>query len=179
MLFDLVSRAQRNEEGAILELLSRFQPLMRKYARKLDYEDSYEDIILYFIQMIKKMNLNKLTSPNDEVIVSYINVCIKNFYNKRVSRMIEAKKEIVLSALTEEQLYYAEVQTAKTDEENIFVEFAMKGLLNENEARVIHLVYVEGYSIAEIARVWKRTRQSVNQLKQRALNKVRKAYLLS
>lgn len=61
-------------------------------------------------------------------------------------------KEIALSDLTEEQLYYVRTQLSQTDEENILTEFGMDQLLNTKEEEVLYLVYVKGYSAAEIAR---------------------------
>ncbi len=174
MMYDLIYEAQRDDKNAMMELITRFQPLLRKYARKLGYEDAYEDTVLYFIQLVKSINLDRLKSQKDEVMVSYINVSIRNFYNKKIVKFIESKKEIMLSDLTQEQLYYVEVQSAKQDKTNIFIEFALQNLLNENERQLIQLVYVEGYSTTEVARMWMKSRQAVNQIKLRALNKLKK-----
>ena len=58
---------------------------MVKYARKLNYEDAYDDIMLYFIKLIKSINLDKLTGRTDKIIISYINKSIINFYHKKDS----------------------------------------------------------------------------------------------
>lgn len=173
-MYNLMCEAQKDDKDAMMELITRFQPLLRKYANKLRYEDAYEDVVLYFIQLVKSINLDRLESHNDEVVVSYINVSIRNFYNKQIVKFIESKKEIILSDLTEEQLYYVEAQSAENDKTNILIEFNMDDLLNEKERQLIWLIYVEGYSTAEIARQWGKSRQAVNQLKQRAINKLKK-----
>lgn len=173
MLCKLVEKAQEGNEQVMMELICKFSFLLKKYAKKLNYEDAYEDSVLFFIELIKSFKLDKLSSQKDEVIVSYINTSIKNFYNKKVRGVVEAKKEIVLSDLSEEQAYYAEVQTAKEDVEDIFISFGMKNILNESEYRVIYLIYSEGYTTAEIARASNKSRQAVNQLKQRALIKIK------
>lgn len=174
MIIELVKKAQENKEEATLELLQRFEPLLRKYARKLNYEDAYEDITLYFIEKIMAMDLDKMRNSKDEGMVAYINVCITNFYNKRVRKIILAQREIALSDLTEEQVYYAEAQLAKEDATDIFVEFGMNKLLNQKELQIMELIYVEGYSTAEIARKINKSRQAVNQLKHRVLKKIEK-----
>ena len=70
-----------------------------------------------------------------------------------------------------------EVQTAKEDEGNIFMELGMKELLNENEYQVLYLIYSKGYTTAEIARTSHKSRQAVNQLKKRALIKIKNTLL--
>lgn len=174
MLRDLVEKAQKGDDVATMELIDKFSLLFKKYARKMNYEDAYEDIMLYFIELVKSLNLNKLSCQKDEVIVSYISVSIRNFYNKKIQKVIEGKREILFSDLSEEQAYYVEIQTAKEDVENIFIKFGMENLLNENERWVIYLIYCEGYTTADIARLTNKSRQAVNQLKNRALNRLRK-----
>lgn len=176
MLYDLIKRAQKGEEDAMLKLIERFRPLFRKYAIKLNYEDAYEDIVLFFIEFVHTVHLNNINLLKDEILVSYINISVINFYNKKVHKVIEAKKEIPMSDLTEEQLYYAEVRLAKEDETDIFAELGIGDKLNQNECMIMYMVYVEGYTIAEIARKTNKTRQAVNQQKHRALNKLRKLF---
>ncbi len=49
MLNSTIRNAQKNDEENMLLLIEKFRPLMVKYARKLNYEDAYDDIMLYFI----------------------------------------------------------------------------------------------------------------------------------
>lgn len=175
MLYDLINSVQKDDKEAMTELINKFHPLLKKYAAKLNYEDAYEDIVLYYIGLIKSINLDQLVCTRDEVIVSYINVSIINFYKKKVLKLINDKKEIVLSDLTEEQMYYADVKSAVEDKTDIFIEFGLRDLLSDNECRMIYLIYVEGYTTAEIARLSNKSRQAVNQLKNRALKKIKNA----
>lgn len=61
---------------------------------------------------------------------------------------------------------------AKLDETDIFIELGMDYLLSEEEQMVMQLVYGKGYTVAEIARKYHKSRQALNQLKQRTLNKL-------
>ena len=88
MLCDLVERAQRGEEAPMVELIQKFSDLFKKYARKLNYEDAYQDIVVFFIELIKSFKLEKLQCKKDEIIVSYINVSITNFYKKSIGKLI-------------------------------------------------------------------------------------------
>lgn len=176
MLSELITKAQEADQKAMMELINRFYPLFKKYAVKLNYEDAYEDIVLYYIELIKSLNLKKIDCPKDEIIISYINVSIINFYNKKVRKLIISKREIVFSDLTGEQRYHVEALLAKEDYIDIFAELGIKDLLSLNECQIIYLIYIDGYTSAEIARKSRISRQSVNQLKHRALKKI-KEYL--
>ncbi|MDE5907130.1 MAG: sigma-70 family RNA polymerase sigma factor [Lachnospiraceae bacterium] len=175
MLYELINSVQSNDKNAMTELIERFQPLLRKYAAKLNYEDAYEDLTLYYIGLIKSLNLKKLICTKDEIIVSYINVSIQNFYKKTITKIIKSKKEIALSDLTNEQMYYVNVKTAIEDETDLFMELGLRKVLNDNECQIIYLIYVEGYTTSEIARLSNKSRQAVNQLKNRALKKIKKS----
>lgn len=56
MFYNLLVKAQLGNQEAMLELINRFQPLLKKYARKMEYDDAYEDCVLFFIELIKKIN---------------------------------------------------------------------------------------------------------------------------
>ena len=171
MLRKLLDQAQEHDESAMLELIQRFYPLFKKYAIKLEYEDAYEDLILWFIELIKSY---KLAALQEEVIVSYIQVSVNNYYNKKIGKIIESKREIALFALSEEYIYFLEAKEAKEDSRNLFWELNISEILNESEHLILHLVFNHGYSTAETARILGKSRQTVNQQKKRALKKLRK-----
>lgn len=174
MFYNLLVKAQLGNQEAMLELINRFQPLLKKYAKKMEYDDAYEDCVLFFIELIKKMNLKKINMQSDQGIASYIKVSVAHFYHKKIQNIFAQRQEIMFSELTQEQRYYIEVKLAKQDEKDVFVELGIDRLLNSKEKTIVYLVYVKGYTTAEIARTCHKSRQSVNQLKRRSLNKLRK-----
>ncbi len=176
MLRDQIKKAQGNDKDAMLKLIEQFVPLLRKYSRKLNYEDSYEEVTLFFIELIKNIRLDRLSCTEDGVLTAYINVSVKHFYDKRIAEAINLQREVPVSELTEEQAYYAEASCAREDKASLFLEFGTSNLLNRKEQHVIHKIFVEGYTTAEIARLSHKSRQAVNQLKHRALKKLRDAW---
>ena len=155
------------------KLIQHFYPLFKKYSIKLNYEDAYEDMILWFIELVKSKKLEML---QEEVIVSYIHVCVVNYYNKKIEKVIKEKREVIFSDLLEEQIYFMEVKMAKGDTQDIFWELNMVEVLNDNELHILHLVFNEGYSTAEIARKLGKTRQAIHQQKKRALHKLKQFF---
>jgi len=172
IMYNLIVRARNNDNEAMMKLIEKFCPLITGYAKKLNYEDAYEDVRLEFIRIIKLMEPDRMRETHDGAVVSYIRKCMSNFYKKKVQKAIRSKKEIVFSDLTEEQTYYVDAQLATMNEENIFIEFGMNRLLNAKEEKVLYLIYVKGNSAADIAKEWHKSRQAVNQLKMRAIQKV-------
>lgn len=177
ILKDLIRDAQNNNKAAMLELINKFFPLLKKYANKLNYEDAYADMLLFYIELIMNLDLNKLTNKSEGAIVTYISISVKNYHSKKVSKLVEAKKEINFCRLDDKQRYYVETKLATQDDDNIFKELGMINLLSENECQIIYLIYFAGFTVAEIAQKTKKSRQAVNQLKMRALRKLRDSLL--
>jgi len=80
-----------------------------------------------------------------------VNCGSKSFYKKKIQKVVKLKKEMVLSDLTEDQLYFVRAQLIQTDEIDILIEFGMKQLLSKKEEEILYLIYAEEYSAAEIA----------------------------
>ena len=72
MLKDTIAAAQRNDEGSLLALIEKFKPLLKKYAYKLHYEDSFFDLQLDFIQIVTTLNLEAQTKESEGALVNYI-----------------------------------------------------------------------------------------------------------
>ena len=60
MLLEKVVEAQKGSEEAKLELVEKFQPLIRKYGGKLLREDGREEMTLAFLEILESMKPEKL-----------------------------------------------------------------------------------------------------------------------
>lgn len=96
MLSDIISLVP--DEQAVMTLVKRFDKLLRKYARFLEYEDAYNDLLLFFIELLHKLKDNS-GLQNDDAIVNYISKAIKNHYIC-LSKNSERIKTIVFSDMT-------------------------------------------------------------------------------
>ena len=70
MLLEELKRAQSGDDQAMLNLISKFLPLIKKYARKLGYEDAANDLIVDFIEFVSKWNLNNFYQSSDGEVCS-------------------------------------------------------------------------------------------------------------
>lgn len=56
-LHELIMNAQDNNEGAMIELVERFNPIVKKYSKMLNYDGAYTDLLIRFIIVIKNINI--------------------------------------------------------------------------------------------------------------------------
>lgn len=173
MLYELIEKVQAGDNEAMLIIIEKFEPLNKKYARKLNYEDAYNDLILNIIKLVKNMKLNKFNCTGEGAMVSYIVTCVYNQYIFLLKKIIINKQEISLSEMSEEQKYIYDVKTSVMDVGNPFVELQIKEILTEDEYKLIYQIYVLEYSVCEIARNKNTSRQAINQKKIRILRKIR------
>lgn len=175
MLEDSIGAAQRKDSNAILTLIERFQPLLRKYAYKLHYEDAYYDLQLDFIQIIQNIKLDSRITQSEGAIVNYICNSVHHAYCKRLKYILDRPSLTVgLDTLTNAQIR----DTLSTVSRHSFfdVSIDMEKILTEKERTIIILTYEYQLSSAEIARKVHTTRQSINQCKRRAEQKLRVYY---
>lgn len=174
MLCTLTAKAKAGDENAMLQLINQFQPLLHKYSYKLGYEDAYNDLVLFFVELIHKIPEKIIISSKEGIIVTYFATCLKHHYYYLLKHNIFYINEIDISQLSTEQMHYLESLLSSSEQTNENIFGILENCLTKNELRIIILIYYYGYSSAEIARSKKITRQAVNQLKKRALKKIKK-----
>jgi len=162
------------DDDAALRLLEMFDKLLKKYARLLGTEDAYEELRLFFFELLDRLKRKKLCSNSDGYAVSYISKSVKNQYIA-LSKARNSRREDTFSDLSEEQMIYVEQTAATDDRVDISVYFPRDNNLSDREKTILQLFFVDDYSIEEIAKQLNISRQAVNQAKNRALNKIRKA----
>lgn len=159
---ELLNLCNSNSEEALLELLQRFQPLLNKYARKFhDSEEYYAELQLHLISLINSLAISS-TKWNEGQIVAYI---AKSIYTK----YIKLSKQ---SAIRENNSIEFNPEIMDHPIESTY-EIYLKELfqpLNHSQREILYLHYVEGFSVQEIAKFRKTSRQAVNKIKNQALN---------
>lgn len=155
MLFEKVLEAQKGSEEAKLELVERFQPTIRANARKLKREDGREEMTLAFLEILESMNLEKLRSREDGVIVAYFKNALHHAYCHKVEESIKQPSVAFSIDNTEEQEREAVLAqggwNAAGQDRYFFTLFEGCSELTEKERKVLTLIYYAGYSATEIA----------------------------
>lgn len=176
MKTEMIVKIQKITEGdwdAVVELIERFQPLLRKYAYLLNYKDAYEDMQVDFIEFLLKLNPAIFHPPSDGIITEYIRVAVMNMYRARVKNVISHKSEIPISQMEEQQQALVSMQYSTIDNESVLLAYGLHMFLGKDEYEIIRLYYVMQYTDAEIARMRKKTRQAVQQKRKKALKKIK------
>ena len=171
--FNLIEKSQIGDSDATLELIQKFNPLLKRYAKKLSYEDAFNDLMLDFLELIHNINLNRIRIRNERGVVAYISSAVHSYYIKRLTAVIEQKNIKSFSELSEDEEYYLK---SKSGTDDMFVESEFQFLLTtltNLESQVITSLYFVGYTVAETAEMQKVSRQAVNKTKIRAMKKLR------
>lgn len=162
------------DETAALQLLEMFDKLLRKYARQLGTEDAYEELRLFFFELLDGLRNKKVRGDNDGYAVSYISKSVRNQYIA-LSKARNMRKEDSFSDMSEEQLIHIERIAATDDKTDIYSYLPSDDKMSAREKEILRLFFVDEYSIEEIAQKMNISRQAVNQAKNRAIKKIRNA----
>jgi RNA polymerase sigma factor (sigma-70 family) len=158
----------RNEDS-INRLLEVFSPVINKYSSLLEGEDTKQDLILHFLQTLQKMPLDQFQVKNNKVVFTYLAKSIKYEFIK-LSKLNRKKFNIEYS------LSFVDYDEKVTDSMMELLE--MMESLTKHESSIIKYIYIHDFSVSEIARSLRVSRQSINQTKNRALEKLRRIYFL-
>lgn len=177
MLYDSIWQAQTGSDKEMMELVLKFTGLFKKYGRKLGYEDAENDLVADFIELIRHFKLNKLHNTSDGAIVNFIYQSTYRAYLKRMKNEIEKKLSVVsFEDLTPVQLQQAYSGMATVSEEAITSYFPEVGL-TDKEIMILDAIYGKGYTVSDVAAFLGVSRQNVNQIKMRAITKLKRLYV--
>jgi len=160
---------RKGNNEALVEIIEIFNPLLTKYSRLLDGEDTRQDLIIHLMSVISKINLHNKELCKDKVIVSYIAKSIRNEY----IRLSKKKNKIILN----ESELNLDIEIVYDGFESEFELLDIFKILSEKEAYIMKLLYVYCLSVSEISAFMNISRQAVNQAKNRALKKIKNIYL--
>ncbi|MDZ5713828.1 RNA polymerase sigma factor [Jeotgalibacillus haloalkalitolerans] len=167
-LYEIAVKMQSGGERETLELLSTFEPVIHKYGRLLDGEDTKQDLKLHLLKAARKMPLEKLKEKNNKVIFSYLAKSLKYEFirlSKKNSKKIEIEQAFEVKNVADEAAMNSEIELLE-----------MMEVLTAQESFVIECMYVNDLSATELAQYMKISRQAVNQTKNRALEKIKCLY---
>ena len=172
---NLIRLADTND-SAVLNLSALFNPLLEKYAYKLSYEDAYNDLLLFFIELIKKLSRNPLRKQEDKYYLSYIKNSIKNKYIELLKHHQRTLNDIVPDIIEDDDGNQTDIidnLNSVYDDYSMILLDDIKAILTNNEYEIIKMIFYQNYSIKEISEIKGISRQCINQYKLRALKKLK------
>lgn len=169
-----IRRAKAGEEDAQLYLIGKFMPLIKKYSYKLnykDYEDAKSELTLKLLELISTFPLDRMQSQTDGALVNYISSSIYHAYlSLQRVQFAQTSGLLSLDQMTEEQLHHRkDLRTEPPPDPDWQISEGLTG----REAHVLTMVYSYGYTSAEIATRMGTSKQNINQIKLRALRKLK------
>jgi len=72
MTIDTIIQSQSGRKISTLELVKKFEPLLKKYAYLLDYDDAYNDLLVDYLELIKKMNVSLLRNIHSKICIQLL-----------------------------------------------------------------------------------------------------------
>ncbi|MCD2345617.1 sigma-70 family RNA polymerase sigma factor [Clostridium guangxiense] len=167
--YRVVNDAQSNDKQAIMLIINKFKPLIKKYSYLLKYDDASSDLTISLIEIIKKIPVcTNANLKSDKFLVGYIASAIKNRY-------IYLSKKYYRVYLNETSLNLNNIKSSENIDldDKIFV-WELLDKLSKTQREVLILKFIKDYSDKDISKTLKISRQSVNRTKNRGLDNMRR-----
>lgn len=166
-LIEIAKKANCGDKEAILEIIVKFTPLIKKYSRLLYYDGADTDLIISFIETIYSLPVSG-NMKEDKEVVAYITISLRNEYIKLSKKYSEIKKmEIPL----DDKLYC--IKSNDDFDTNILIDDLMDNL-SSLQKYILMEIFIEDRTEIAISKELKITKQAVNNAKNRALKRLRK-----
>ena len=174
MFSERILRAQSGSQEDMLFIIQKFEPQLKHYSRRLHSEDAQSELTLRFIETIHAMNLDSLRSQGDGTIVAYLAQSVRNAYISLLPFKKTVEPPVSWEELTEAQLLglVAPIREREVLDFSELLDTCPE--LTKKERKVLTLIYLHGYTSVDIARIVHTTKQNINQVKMRALKKLRR-----
>lgn len=183
-LHKLLLSSYEGDSLAIIALVEKFQPILKKYAYMLNYEDAYYDLLVKLIELIKSPNLQGINSPEDASILLYIK---KSIYHSFIALSKSQEKtsktdSLTLSEYNDDTANYIlnmdKLCSTNDDYTQIEYDFLYK-VLTKYEAEIIIYHFYLKYTVKEIADLYGVSMPAITQAKKNAIKKLKQFYIKS
>jgi len=169
-LFSIYQLAKNGDEESIAILCNKFQPLIMKYSRNLNYEMAKTDIIIRFLEFIKNTDFEVLNLKCDGAVMNYTKIFFKNTF----INLLKAKKHSENFIYLDDESSF--IQDVPCYDDQINLEGVYFSYLTDLQKKVIIDEYIYGYSEKEIADKLHISRQAVNRAKNRGIKIIEDIY---
>lgn len=172
-LYRIILKAKNKDSGAMQYLISKFTPILKKYAYKLGYEDAYDDLQLFFIELVYNIDFNNIKSKDDGALTNYLNVSVYN-HHLMLLRKYTAKEQNERVFNSEEEKDVVINKEGYIDDHSKLLFDRLDTILNETEAKVIKYIFYDNLSIKEVSILVNKTQRNVYKVKAKRLKKLKR-----
>ncbi|WMJ77679.1 MULTISPECIES: hypothetical protein [unclassified Sedimentibacter] len=161
-LYEYFKLSQKNNEEYIIYLYHKFLPMIKKFGRKLNYEEEAEsDLTIFLLEFIKNIDLNKFKNRGDGEIVNYIYSAFNSKYINILKTNI--RKKIDISTYETEFVCYDCYSSLELT--NLF---SLIKNLSTIQKKIILGKFYYGYSDIELSQILRISRQAIYKQKKKA-----------
>ncbi|MFQ9249126.1 MAG: hypothetical protein ACLR3R_17880 [Clostridium paraputrificum] len=90
-IFKIIDVKKNNKDESMLDILAIFDNIINKYSRKLNGEDTKQDLYVFLIKLINNIDELSIVNYEDKQVLSYFSKSLKNEYIRLSKKMIEEK----------------------------------------------------------------------------------------
>lgn len=91
LIFKIIDVKKYNKDESILDILAIFDNIINKYSRKLNGEDTKQDLYVFLIKLINNIDELSIVNYEDKQVLSYFSKSLKNEYI-RLSKKNDRRK---------------------------------------------------------------------------------------
>lgn len=169
-LAETVIKAANGDDDAIVAIIAKFEPIIRKCSRELNYEEVETDLIIGLLEIFPKMTRKISVETHEGEVVNYIAAMIRN---KKIDLFRKHIKNCEKEVLNDELLNLSSYTINFS--QKLEIQECLKKI-TERQKKVILLRYYHGFSDVEIAKILNVSRQAVNRMIRRAIAKIQEEY---
>ena len=168
LLKSLILCFRKGDMSAFTLIYDQFKKLIFHYSNKICSDDAMQELNIFLIELLYEINLSHFPNNDDNSIQRYISVSIKNEFLKILKR--NAKYHSLCCDT------YSKEFSSNSCFDDLFIKEALEEL-SEKQRLIIIYKYIYNYSDIEISNALDISRQAVNRLKNRALDRLKAYYL--
>jgi len=177
-LGELVRRSAEGDETSLIALIEKFQPLLKSYTHKLDYEDAYNDLLLSLIKLLKQYKVAEMRSFKEEFFLSYISKSVKHSFIA-LSKKQGKRRNLATVSLSDYDDEYSSVWDKLLNQNDEYrqvdYDFLFK-ILTKYEAEIIIYIFYFMYTVKEVAALYGVSMPAITQAKKNAMKKLKHYY---
>ena len=166
---NLIAGFQKGDWEVFPVIYDEFKKLITLYSYRINDEDANAELMLFFIELLYSIDMDRFNYIDSNSLSKYIAVCIRNKYIELSKKFGQYRSNL---------LHLCE-NCVCADTLNCYIRLETVELLKELSLRqraVIVYKYIYKYTDTEISEMLGVSRQAINRLKNRALKQLRKLY---
>ena len=158
-------KAHNHNSDAMLKIILKFDPLLRKYEKMLCYDVAYADLVIDLMEKIYFCDIEKIKKMSEGQLVNYISRIVRN----KSTDLFRKHSSSINIVLLEETHIVGDL----SDSDSLINFYDMLRPLSIKQKNVLTLRFVYNFSDIEIGQILHVSRQSVNRIYNRALKNLR------